>query len=305
MKIAVVIPVYNGKGIVDDAIKALQKQTIKPHKIICVDDASPDNSAEYIRSKFPFVKVLKNKKNLGASGTYARGIKYAYDKGFDLVWLLDQDSIPFRDALEQLLKYYKKQPSAVYASTLIEKNSKIVIRMLSRDRIDYKKPYVAEICNFSGMLLSRKIIKHVGYPLKELGMDAADWEYCLRIKKYGYLIYIIPESKIYHNPGIPTRIKIPFKVSNVVFDENEQIYKIVQTKTLLMRSDTPERYYSRAKSPILIAKLPYASWFFRIFVVESMFSQIIKIIAYEKERKNEKIKAFIDGIIDGLQKNVI
>jgi glycosyltransferase involved in cell wall biosynthesis len=65
-KVCVVIPLYNGKGIVDKCINALLNQTYKPDKIICVDDASPDNSAEYIKEKFPLVKIIKNKSIWGA-----------------------------------------------------------------------------------------------------------------------------------------------------------------------------------------------------------------------------------------------
>jgi len=66
-KVCVVIPVYKGKGIVDKCIDALLNQTYKPDKIICVDDASPDNSGEYIKEKFPFVEIIKNKINYGDS----------------------------------------------------------------------------------------------------------------------------------------------------------------------------------------------------------------------------------------------
>lgn len=42
--VAVVIPVYNGVGIVDRCISALLRQSRVPGEIICVDDFSRDNT---------------------------------------------------------------------------------------------------------------------------------------------------------------------------------------------------------------------------------------------------------------------
>jgi GT2 family glycosyltransferase len=97
--VAVVIPVYNGVGIVDRCISALLRQSRVPGETICVDDFSKDNTYEYIKRRFPNVTLVRNDFNMGASGSYARGIRLALSKGYRLIWLLDQDSLPLKNAL--------------------------------------------------------------------------------------------------------------------------------------------------------------------------------------------------------------
>jgi rhamnopyranosyl-N-acetylglucosaminyl-diphospho-decaprenol beta-1,3/1,4-galactofuranosyltransferase len=299
-KVCVVIPVYKGKGIVDKCIDALLNQTYKPDKIICVDDASPDNSGGYVKEKFPFVKIIKNKINLGSPGAYARGIKYAYKSGFEYVWLLDQDDIPFKDALGNLLKISEKRNSIVFTSTLINPSTHIVYPMLSRRHVDFNNPYVAEVVYFAGMLLHKNLIKKIGYPLRELTMDAGDWEYCLRCKKEGYEICVIPKSRIYHIGGEPKIVKMFITRTHYKL-KKDKIEKF-SSKYAFTRLDSPERYYTRIKNIILVMKLPYATSFFRKFALKLFFKQFSKIVFYEDE-KIEKVNVFLHGIIDGLSKS--
>jgi len=305
MKVCVVIPVYNGKGVVDKLIHALIRQTHKPDKIVCVDDASIDNSGDYIRKKFPFVKVIKNKINLGAPGAYAKGIRYAYKKGYNYIWLLDQDDIPFKDALKNLLNF-KKSSSNILVSTLIEPSTHIIYPMLSvkNSNIDLNRPYEAEVVNFAGMLLPRDLIKKAGYPLKELVMDASDWEYCLRCKNLGYKIFVIPKSKVYHIEGKPTKVKLPPLFKRVNYKLKRGIIQKFHTNYWLTRFDSSKRYYTRIKNTILVMKLPYATTSFKLFALKLLFKQLFKIVFYE-EKKDEKIIAFFHGLIDGLSGNIV
>lgn len=295
-KVCVVIPVYNGRRIVDKCINALLNQSRKPDKIICVDDASPDNSSKYIIEKFPSVKVIKNKCNIGASGTYAKGIKWAYKNGCDYIWLLDQDDIPFKDALENILKLQKGSNSTIFTSTLINPQTRTIYRMLAKHSIELDRPYEAEVVDFAGMLLSRAVIKKVGYPLKELTMDAADWEYCLRCRKMGYKIYVVPQSKVYHVGGKPKIVKLLTKKIHYRL-VGKKIVRI-SSKYGVTRVDPPKRYYTRIKNTILVMKLPYATNFFRKFALMQIFKQFFKIILYEDD-KARKIVAFLQGFVDG------
>jgi len=300
-KVCVVIPVYEGKGIVDKCINALLNQTYKPDKIICVDDASPDNSGGYIKEKFPFVKIIKNKINLGSPGAYARGIKYAYKSGFEYVWLLDQDDVPFKDALGNLLKISKKSNSIVFTSTLINPSAHIVYPMPSKRLVDFNNPYGAEVVDFAGMLLHRNLIKKIGYPLRELKMDAGDWEYCLRCKKAGYKICVIPQSRVYHIGGEPKIVKMP--IMRTYYKLKKGKIEKIHSKYGLTRLDSPERYYTQNKNTILVMKLPYATSFFRKFALKLFFKHFLKIILYEDE-KIKKINVFLHGITDGLSKSI-
>jgi len=298
-EVCVIIPVYNGKGIVDKCIKALTMQTYQPDQIVCVDDKSSDGSASYIREKFPFVKVIENKVNMGAAAAYARGMKYACERDFKWVWLLDQDDVPFMDALENLLKFSMMWNRVILTSTLIEPSSRFIYLMLTRRpvRLDQCDLYEAELVNFAGMLIPTNAIKEVGYPLRSLTMAAADWEYCLRLRKAGYRIYVSTKSRVYHIEGHPKVVYTPIPVTLYRLEKGE-IRRKIRSRYGLIRLDPSSRHYTRGKNIVIVFISPLATNFIKLFCMQQLIKHLIKILLYE-EKRLPKIFAFIHGVFDG------
>ncbi len=78
--VSVVIPAYNGRELLAKYLPALLAASRKcpvPVEVIVVDDASRDDSAEFVRSCFPEVTVLVNEMNIGFAATMNRGIAVA------------------------------------------------------------------------------------------------------------------------------------------------------------------------------------------------------------------------------------
>lgn len=89
MKISVVIPVYNGANTLANAIESCLNQTIQPHEIIVVDDASSDNS-KAVAEKYKQVKLISLSVNSGPSTARNKGWDEATG---ELVAFLDSDDI--------------------------------------------------------------------------------------------------------------------------------------------------------------------------------------------------------------------
>lgn len=68
-KVTVIIVNWNGYEFLEQCLSALMQQTVMPHKIIVVDNASSDGSGE-IAYQFPLVQLLTLDQNTG----FARGI---------------------------------------------------------------------------------------------------------------------------------------------------------------------------------------------------------------------------------------
>src|SRR5690606_14606843 len=87
--------------------------------------------------------------NLGPAGGFHYGLKHFIESDCDYVWLMDDDVIPDKTCLQELVK-----------ST--SESSYIIPKVLT--------PYGEEISTFgwSGILLSRLVIEKVGLPLKNL-----------------------------------------------------------------------------------------------------------------------------------------
>ena len=80
IKVSVIIPVFNVEKYLEECLESILAQTLKEIEIICVNDGSVDNSLSILKEyekKYPQIKVLKNKTNMGQGYTRNIGIKEA------------------------------------------------------------------------------------------------------------------------------------------------------------------------------------------------------------------------------------
>jgi glycosyltransferase involved in cell wall biosynthesis len=104
--IAVVIPLFNGRAFIGDALDSVFRQTVKPNEIIVVDDGSSDDGAAVARdtaARHGAAVHLLHKPNGGQSSARNAGIRAASS---DLIALLDQDDVWREDHLEKLAKAF-------------------------------------------------------------------------------------------------------------------------------------------------------------------------------------------------------
>ena len=85
--VVVVIPTYNEAGNVLPVTQALGKvfKTLTDYQpfILFVDDQSPDGTGKLIHTlmqKYPYVKLLENKRKNGLGHAYKKGMIYALDR---------------------------------------------------------------------------------------------------------------------------------------------------------------------------------------------------------------------------------
>jgi GT2 family glycosyltransferase len=102
MKISVVIPNWNGRKQLEENLPFVLKE--KPDEVIVVDDASIDDSCEFITGNFPNVKLLKNEKNVNFAETVNRGVD---NSSHELVCILNADVRPRPKFISNAIKYFK------------------------------------------------------------------------------------------------------------------------------------------------------------------------------------------------------
>lgn len=72
--ISVIIPTWNRKSYLIQALKSIYSQNYKNFEVIVIDNGSNDGTADLVEEQFPDVKLIKNNKNLGASFAKNQGI---------------------------------------------------------------------------------------------------------------------------------------------------------------------------------------------------------------------------------------
>jgi GT2 family glycosyltransferase len=77
VKVSVIILTWNGRAYLDECLGSLAAQTFRDFETIMVDNGSSDGSAEYVRSTFPWVRLLELPENVGFADGNSRGLALA------------------------------------------------------------------------------------------------------------------------------------------------------------------------------------------------------------------------------------
>ena len=121
-RVIALVVTYNRRQLLLESLAAVHAQSRAPDAVIVVDNASTDETAAAVRSHYPAVTLAELARNSGGAGGFACGMALALADGADLVWLMDDDTVPQRHALRALLEArgrHPGRPPAVVASRVI------------------------------------------------------------------------------------------------------------------------------------------------------------------------------------------
>lgn len=115
MKITIVMPVYNTKKYVDQAIQSILNQSFQDFEFIIIDDGSTDKSLSIIKSfNDKRIQIIQNKKNLGLIKTLNKGIDLAKGK---YIARMDADDIAKPERLAKQLRFLEKHTNYALVGT--------------------------------------------------------------------------------------------------------------------------------------------------------------------------------------------
>lgn len=102
-RVTVIMPVHNTQKYIEQAIDSILSQTYTNFELLIIDDASTDNSIDYITNyKDNRIKLVRNKVNLGISRTRNYGIELS---NTEYIALMDSDDIATPTRLEKEVRF--------------------------------------------------------------------------------------------------------------------------------------------------------------------------------------------------------
>lgn len=102
-KIAIIIVTWKGMRWIDNCLASI-RESAYPVTAFIVDNASPDETPDYIARNYPEVRLTRSEKNLGFGKANNIAIAQAYKEGFDYFFLLNQDAYLQSHTVESLLQ---------------------------------------------------------------------------------------------------------------------------------------------------------------------------------------------------------
>lgn len=124
-RVLLIIPAYNEAENLESVIGRLETD-YPQYDYIVVNDGSSDNTAEVCRAHG--YRFLDLPINLGLSGAFQAGIKYAYDHGYDCAIQFDADGQHLPEYIESLVAALQSSDIAI-GSRFIEGEKKASMRM--------------------------------------------------------------------------------------------------------------------------------------------------------------------------------
>jgi N-acetylglucosaminyl-diphospho-decaprenol L-rhamnosyltransferase len=189
-------------------------------EIIVVDNASQDESGPLVRREFPSVRLIQNPTNVGYARANNQGIA---GSRAPYVMLLNSDTQVPPGALAGLLDFVAVHPEVgAVGPRLVRPNgspqpyafggdptisyllARGLNRVLRRRYLhDWATPVAQPVDWVSGacLLVRRSAIEQAG-PLDEnIFMYFEDNDWCLRLRRAGWKIYLVPQVQVVHLGG--------------------------------------------------------------------------------------------------------
>ena len=89
-----VVVTWNRRLLLEQCLQALMSQTRACDRVLVVDNASDDGTAERLAAWGDRITVLRLDRNTGGAGGFNAGVRAAVQGGADRIWLMDDDVLP-------------------------------------------------------------------------------------------------------------------------------------------------------------------------------------------------------------------
>ena len=240
VEISIITINYNGQ---DDTCALME--TIPNNdklEVIVVDNASKHQEAEAdtISKKYPHVKVIKSKKNLGFAGGNNLGIKAAQGK---YLFFINNDTIFKEFNVQALIDRLESSPKIAIVCPKIRfawgskpiqftgytQLSKITVRNQSigfgeEDHSQYNTAHPTPYAHGAAMLIKREAIGKVGMMPECFFLYYEELDWSMMFTRAGFQIWYEPLCTIYHKESQATGQNSPLRT-----------YYIVRNRLLLVK----------------------------------------------------------------------
>lgn len=214
--ISIVIPVRNGRRFLAACLDSLQAEAAHTPgvsvEIITVDNASEDNSGDFIEQTYPDVRLIRNLVNQGFAGGCNRGIEAS---SADAVVLLNQDTVVQRGWVQALADAFADPTVGVVGCKILYPDGKTLQHaggwidwplghgshygQHEADHGQWDESRPVEWVTGAALAIRRELLTQIGL------LDEGFWpgyfedvDYCLRTHKQGFQVWYCADAVLTH-----------------------------------------------------------------------------------------------------------
>jgi GT2 family glycosyltransferase len=226
-RIAVIVLNYNGRELTLQALESVCAMNGPGYDVVVVDNGSSDGSCAAIAEAFPQVALVRTEVNLGAAGGYNLGMRWAAERRYDYLLILNNDVECHPELLCELVAvaeadptigavgpktYYYWERERIWSAGGLLRFRESVTRERGDGEVDrgqFDRDQEMGYLNGCGMLIRRQALEAAGLwdPLFHLSVEDADW--CLRVRRAGFRCLYAHRAILYHMVARSTGVYHP------------------------------------------------------------------------------------------------
>jgi GT2 family glycosyltransferase len=225
LDLTIIIPSYNTRQLLGDCISSIFEHTRGiSFEIICVDDNSPDGSADMVAASFPQVILVRNQANQFYVRNNNLGMRMSRAR---YACLLNSDTQLISNAFQALVHYMDENPQVAACGPKLlnpDRSLQHCIRHFSgpgtmalqalnwhklfpRSRLtdryyatgfDYSKAQPVDSIGTTAFIVRRSTWENAGMLDERFRLFVSDLAYNFMLKQKGYPVYYTPCAEIVH-----------------------------------------------------------------------------------------------------------
>lgn len=221
-RVAVVILNWNGRRFLEQFLSGVEAASGPTARIVVADNASTDDSLEYLQQHHPGVEIIAMKENTGFTGGYNQALNQLDDEYFVL---LNSDIEVTEGWLEPLIRFMDEHPEAGACQPKIldfNKRSHFeyagasggfidrlgypfcrgrIFQSIEEDKGQYDEAIPVFWATGACMLVRSKVYKELGGLDERFFAHMEEIDLCWRMRRAGHSIFVVPSSTIFHVGG--------------------------------------------------------------------------------------------------------
>ena len=318
MDLSIIIVNYNVKEFLQNLLHSAEKASSRISKeIIVIDNASDDGSVDIIKQKFPTVKLIENKNNIGFGSANNQGLKIAQGK---YILFINPDCIVSENTFDKMISFFNEHPDCGLAGCkILNSDGSLQLacrrsfpgpwtsftkvtglsnlfpgsRIFARYNLTYldeNRTHEVDAVSGSFMMIKRDAYEKVGGFDDQFFMYGEDLDLCYRVQKAGFKVYYVPDTQIIHYKGESTKrsnldeTKLFYDAMHKFVKKHLSSFPIVE---LILRTAIGFTklfaFLGKRKLALLTALADFVFFNFSLFLAEKVYKNYTEWVGFDPQ----------------------